>query len=71
MSLRNVQVSTQTGARDLALPILKLGSKRWWVVSAMTRPLYFQEKDPGLIVQNAVLVSEPVWMGIMFEHAIN
>jgi len=71
MSLRNIQVSTQTGARDLALPILKLGSKRWWVVSAMTRPLYPREKEPVPIVQDAVLVSGPVWMGVMLEHAIN
>jgi hypothetical protein len=64
-------VSTQTGARDLALPILKLGSKRWWVVSAMTRPSYSLEKDPLPIVQDAGWASGPVWMGKMLEHTFN
>jgi len=47
-SPRNAPVSTQTGTRDLALHILKLDSKSWWLVRAMARLLFFLGKRPSV-----------------------
>ena len=47
----------------IALPILDLGARRWWVVNPMPWPLYLAERDPVPIVQEGEWAWELVWMG--------
>jgi hypothetical protein len=49
---------------EVALPIIILGTRRVWVVSAMPQQLYPQERDSARIVQAAGWASGPVWMGL-------
>jgi hypothetical protein len=49
------------GITGIAVLILNLGAKRWWVVSATPRPLYSPRKDPVPIVQEAGWAPGPDW----------
>jgi len=44
----------QKRGMDIALPILDLGARREWVISATPRPLYPREREPVPIVHRTL-----------------
>jgi hypothetical protein len=50
----------QRGRRGIALLILNLCARRWWVISTTPRPLYPRER-PGTHLQEAGWALGPVW----------
>jgi hypothetical protein len=52
-----------SGDRSITPSTLNLGARRGWVNNAKLRLLYSPGKDLPVILQEAVWVSEPVWMG--------
>ena len=51
------------GSRGIALPFRDHGTRRWWGVSVMPRPLFTPGKDPVPILQEAGWAPGPVWTG--------
>jgi hypothetical protein len=50
-------------SRGIALPFLDHGTRRGWVVSVTSRPLFTPGKDPVPIVQEAGWTPGPIWTG--------
>jgi len=51
-------------SRGIALLFLDHGTRRGWVVSVTSRPLFTPGKDPVPIVQEAGWAPGPVWTGV-------
>jgi hypothetical protein len=51
------------GVEVMLYSFFNLGARWGWMVNATPRPLYFPERDPVAIVQEARWTPGPVWTG--------